>query len=137
MDINGNPVKNPYNPQVGDVIDRYGPASGRYTSPVNGSPYDYDSRALPYVEDPEMYHQYQVVGEFKDIKSYVESCNNTELVAEIDDYVNAYYGGDYNRLIPQSGYIAEGFGSSGGGIQIELPMPVDMLEGIGILKEIN
>ena len=53
-----------------------------------------------------MYHQYQVVGEFKDIKSYVESCNNTELVAEIDDYVNAYYGGDYNRLIPQSGYIA-------------------------------
>ena len=137
LDINGNPVKNPYNPQVGDVIDRYGPASGRYTSPVNGSPYDYDSRALPYVEDPEMYHQYQVVGEFKDIKSYVESCNNTELVAEIDDYVNAYYGGDYNRLIPQSGYIAEGFGSSGGGIQIELPMPVDMLEGIGILKEIN
>lgn len=46
-----------------------------------------------------MYHQYQVVGEFKDIKSYVESCNNTELVAEIDDYVNAYYGGDYMIIL--------------------------------------
>ena len=137
LDVNGNPVKNPYNPQVGDVIDRYGPANGRYTSPVSGGPYDYNSRALPYVEDPEMYHQYQVVGEFKDIKSYVESCNNADLVAKIDDYVNAYYGGDYNRLVSQRGYIADGFGATGGGIQIELPMPVDMLEGIGILKEIN
>ena len=137
LDSNGNPLKHDYWPQNGDVIDRYGPSTGRYTSPVAGKPYNYDNRALPYVEDPATYHQYQVIGNFSNIKSYVNSCGNPELIADIEDYVSIYYGGDYSKLKPQIGEIASGFGTEKGGIQIELPMPVEMLEGLGILSEVK
>lgn len=43
---------------VGMIIDRYGHPYGRYTSPV-GVPYE--QRALPYIEDPNTYHQYEVI----------------------------------------------------------------------------
>ena len=42
---------------VGTTIDRYGRETGRYTSPV-GVPYE--QRALPYIENPNAYHQYEV-----------------------------------------------------------------------------
>ncbi|WP_411167584.1 hypothetical protein ACH36K_10530 [Clostridium sp. MB05] len=34
----------------------------------------------------------------------------------------------YDDLISYKGEIASGFGSSGGGIQYQLPLPVDILE---------
>ena len=43
---------------VGTIIDRYGNQYGKYTSPV-GIPYE--QRALPYVENPNAYHQYEVL----------------------------------------------------------------------------
>ena len=43
---------------VGTVIDRYGNKYGKYTSPV-GVPYE--QRALPYIENPNAYHQYEVI----------------------------------------------------------------------------
>ena len=54
---NGKAVKETYVPSVGEVIDRYGPPNGRYTSPVPESgPYAYGQRSLSYVEDPGQYH---------------------------------------------------------------------------------
>jgi len=47
------------------------------------------------------------------------------------------YDLSYKDLKVQKGEIARGFGSNGGGIQYELPLPVDMLEGLGILIKIN
>jgi hypothetical protein len=41
---------------VGKIIDRYGNPRGSYTSPV-GVPYE--QRALPYIENPNAYHQYE------------------------------------------------------------------------------
>lgn len=43
---------------VGTVIDRYGNKYGRYTSPVGTT---YEQRALPYIENPNAYHQYEVI----------------------------------------------------------------------------
>ena len=43
---------------IGTVIDRYGNQYGKYTSPV-GVPYE--QRALPYIENPNAYHQYEVI----------------------------------------------------------------------------
>ena len=43
---------------TGTVIDRYGNQFGRYSSPV-GTPYE--QRALPYVENPNAYHKYEVL----------------------------------------------------------------------------
>ncbi|NYE08945.1 hypothetical protein F4694_005802 [Bacillus niacini] len=43
-------MKETHIPDQGEVIDRYGPANGRYTSPViDGEPYNYDQRSLPFV----------------------------------------------------------------------------------------
>ena len=43
------------------------------------------------------------------------------------------YDLSYEDLKIQKGEIKSGFGSTGGGIQYELPLPVDMLEGLGLL----
>ena len=43
---------------TGTVIDRYGNPYGKYTSPV-GVPYE--QRALPYFENPDAYHKYEVL----------------------------------------------------------------------------
>lgn len=43
---------------VGTIIDRYGSQWGKYTSPV-GVPYE--QRALPYIENPNAYHKYEVL----------------------------------------------------------------------------
>ena len=40
------------------MIDRYGNPRGSYTSPVGTS---YEARALPYIENPNAYHQYRVI----------------------------------------------------------------------------
>jgi len=42
----------------GTIIDRYGNQYGKYTSPV-GVPYE--QRALPYIENPNAYHKYEVL----------------------------------------------------------------------------
>ncbi|NWQ42793.1 hypothetical protein MLOOGBEN_18990 [Bacillus sp. EB106-08-02-XG196] len=41
LDENGNAMKEIHNPEQGEVVDRYGPANGRYTSLViDGKPYN-------------------------------------------------------------------------------------------------
>jgi hypothetical protein len=49
---------------TGKIIDRYGNQRGSYVSPV-GVPYN--QRALPYVENPNAYHQYEVVKPIENI----------------------------------------------------------------------
>lgn len=44
--------------ETGTIIDRYGNQYGRYTSPVGVT---YEQRALPYIENPNAYHQYEVL----------------------------------------------------------------------------
>ncbi len=136
--IGNKPDKHKYMPQVGEFIDRYGPPNGRYTSPViNDKPYSYDMRALPYLEDPAMYHKYEVVGDMTDIKKYVNNCSDLSLKKEINDLVDNYYSGDYSKITSFQGKIAavNGWGS-GGGIQYELGLSVEKLEKLGILKEV-
>lgn len=135
LDAAGNAIKEPYAPKVGEVIDRYGPPNGRYTSPVPESgPYSYDQRSLPYVEDPAHYHQYKFDGDMNDIQSYVDKAPQ-----QVADKVRAYmekWDLTWSDLQIQRGTIAEGFGSKGGGIQYEFPMPIQYLLDLGILKEV-
>jgi hypothetical protein len=138
LDGAGNAIKSPYTPKIGEVVDRYGPGNGRYTSPVvDDIPYSYDERSLPYVENPEIYHQYEVIGDFNNIEWYVKNCNDSAIKTRAEDYINTYYGGDYSKVIVQSGNIAPGFGTISGGVQYELPMPVDMLESLGLMRKIH
>lgn len=134
LDPNGDPIRTPHTPQVGDVLDRYGPPEGRYTSPVpEGAPYTYDQRSLPYVENPAHYHQYEVVGDLSDVQGAFDRAPQ-----HVQDELLA--GGLRPEYLGSQGYrgdIAPGFGSTGGGVQVQLPLTAQQLIALGLLKEIT
>jgi hypothetical protein len=130
-------MKETHNPEQGEVIDRYGPANGRYTSPViDGKPYNYDQRSLPYVEDPSKYHQYRITEDFNNIESYVNQTPDAVLREKVTTLMDAY-DLSYDDLKIQKGNIAPGFGSICSGIQYEMPLPVDLLEGLGLIEKMK
>lgn len=136
LDGRGMAVKESYLPKQGEILDRYGPPEGRYTSPVVDKPYSYGQRALPFVKDRSMYHQYEIIGDFSKIKVYIDNCPDDNLKIKVQAYVNRYYNNDYSRLIVYRGDIAKGF-SQGGGTQYELPFPVEWLEQLRVLRKIK
>ncbi|WP_162921802.1 TNT domain-containing protein [Listeria costaricensis] len=137
LDDSGNAIKKDYIPKIGDKFDRYGPNDGRFTSPVNDNkPYRYEERSLPYVEDATKYHHYEVVGNFENIKSYVDRCTDAALKDKIYNDVVLYYGNDWQQIKISVGEIASGFGTPGGGTQWQFPFSVEVLEKIGLVKEI-
>ena len=133
------PIKEKFIPKIGEVIDRYGPANGRYTSPIiDGKSFEYTERSLPYVENLSNYHKYKVIGDFSKIEEYVKNCPDAKLKAQVEAIVKKYYKGDYSRLASYKGEAAavEGWGK-GGAIQYELSLTVEQLERLGLLREIN
>jgi hypothetical protein len=65
------------------------------------------------------------------------NCYPTDLnnyLQKIDKDLAENYADD---LIIQKGNIAPGFGSTGGGIQYEMPIPVDLLEGLGLIEKMK
>lgn len=139
LDKDGNPIKEKFIPKIGEVIDGYGPANGRYTSPIiDGKSFEYTERSLPYVENLSNYHKYKVIGDFSKIEEYVKNCPDAKLKAQVEAIVKKYYKGDYSRLASYKGEAAavEGWGK-GGAIQYELSLTVEQLERLGLLREIN
>ena len=139
LKANGKANKDPFVPKIGEVVDRYGSANGRYTSPVvNGKSYAYTQRSLPYIEDPLNYHQYEVTGDFSKIEEYVNKCTDAKLKSQIDAAIIAYYDGNYSNLISYKGNAAavEGWGA-GGAVQYEFSLTVEQFERLGLLKEIK
>ena len=133
LDKDGNPIKEKFIPKIGEVIDRYGPANGRYTSPIiDGKSFEYTERSLPYVENLSNYHKYKVIGDFSKIEEYVKNCPDAKLKAQVEAIVKKYYKGDYSRLASYKGEAAavEGWGK-GGAIQYELSLTVEQLERLG------
>lgn len=113
LDKDGNPIKEKFIPKIGEVIDRYGPANGRYTSPIiDGKSFEYTERSLPYVENLSNYHKYKVIGDFSKIEEYVKNCPDAKLKAQVEAIVKKYYKGDYSRLASYKGEAAavEGWG---------------------------
>ncbi|WP_176491530.1 TNT domain-containing protein [Curtobacterium sp. 'Ferrero'] len=132
--------RTPYDPPVGSVLDRYGPPDGRFTSPVPESgPYPYDERGLPYLEDPHQYHRYEVVRDVGDLRGAYDA-----LDGEYKDLVDALLKNrgkspaDLASLGTFRGDIAavDRFGSPGGGVQVQLPLPVEILKVLGVLREL-
>ena len=129
LDKDGNPIKEKFIPKIGEVIDRYGPANGRYTSPIiDGKSFEYTERSLPYVENLSNYHKYKVIGDFSKIEEYVKNCPDAKLKAQVEAIVKKYYKGEAAAV--------EGWGK-GGAIQYELSLTVEQLERLGLLREIN
>jgi hypothetical protein len=136
LDGAGNAIKHQYTPQSGEILDRYGPPDGRYTSPVpEGAPYSYDQRSLPYVENPNHYHQYEVTGDLGDLKGAYERAPQSvrdELLKPGSGFKPEYLNAQGYR-----GDIAGGFDVTGGGVQVQLPLSVEVLEKLGLVKEVS
>lgn len=88
------------------------------------------------MEDATKYHQYEVIGDFNKIEIYFNNTLDVGLKDKITTYMAA---SDLSceKLKIQKGGIANGFGSQGGGIQYELPLPVNLLKDLGLLKGVN
>jgi hypothetical protein len=138
LDSSGKAIKDAYFHKNGEIIHRYGPSDGTFTLPViDGKPYSYDNGSLPYIEDLAKYHQYEFTDDLSKLSDYIRNCTDKELVQDINNFMAYKKIKSYYDLISYKGEIASGFGSSGGGIQYQLPLPVDILEELELLKIIK
>ena len=137
LDSAGNPITQPADLKAGQVLDRFGSNGGRFASPVdNGEKLPFNRRGLPYPEDYQPYHQYEVM---KDItkenirRAFKEASRNTQI--EIMNTLT-----DYNLTLDdlvdiRQGEIAKVFGQ-GGGEQIMFGYKIKIYEKLGLLREV-
>ena len=138
LDSSEKAIKDIYFPKRGEVVDRYGPSNGTFTSPViDGKPYSYDSRSLPYINDLSKYHQYEFTDDLSKLSDNIKNCTDKDLVQDINDFMAFKRIKSYDDLISYKGEIASGFGVKGGGIQYQLTLTVDILEELGLLRIIK
>lgn len=133
----GEAIKEKFIPKIGEKIDRYGPENGRYVSPIiDGKPFAYNQRSLPYVEDVRQYHQYEVIGDFGNIQDYIDKLTDKTTKLKIEAYIKKFYNGDISKLNVYKGDIApvKEWNSINCGIQYEFPLPVDYLVELGLLR---
>ncbi|AOA00443.1 hypothetical protein BFC22_10095 [Carnobacterium divergens] len=107
LDKAGNAIKESYVPSVGTKFDRYGAADGRFTSPLeNGEKFLYDQRSLPYVEEINKYHKYEITGDFSNIEAKINNANPV-LKKAVESYMEQW-DLSYNQLNIQAREIAKG-----------------------------
>jgi hypothetical protein len=82
-------------------------------------------------------HKYEVVGDISKLQEYVVNCDDVDVITEIEGAINYYFNCDYSKAVVYKGIIAgiKGWGS-GGGLQYEFPLKIELLEKLGILKEL-
>lgn len=135
----GAPIKYDHVPNAGDRFDRYGDPNGRYVSPVpEDGPYSYDSRSLPYHENPSSYHEYEWTHSPADVESVYNQLDD-DVRAAVDDTL-AKYDLDLSDLTS----VARGeaapipaWGTQGGATQDLLPVSVDLLDKMGMIREVG
>lgn len=137
LDGNGDPIKHDHTPRAGDVFDRYGGPGGRYVSPVPGDgPFSYGSRSLPYEENPSAYHQYEWTRDLSELPDAYQ--NASESTREKIDALLAKYGGSLMDMTSvQRGEAAPAFGEPGGAVQDLLPLSPNLLQQLGMIREIR
>ncbi|WP_270996060.1 glycohydrolase toxin TNT-related protein, partial [Listeria seeligeri] len=138
VDKAGKPIMVNADLKAGQIIDRYGDSFGQYTSPVeNGEVLDYDTRGLPYPESIKEYHQYKVIKDInmENVQKAFNNLSSTDKIKMVED-MDFYKFSLESIASPQSGEIAEVFGT-GGGTQIKLGTVVNWYEKLELLKEIR
>lgn len=130
----GNPILRDHQPQAGERFDRFGHPYGTFVSPLGpDGPYSWDSRSLPYHENPNAYHLYEwdrPLSELHD--AYAKA--DPETRQRVDIYL------DDNELelsdTVQRGNAAPAFNQGGGAEQDILPLPPKLLEDLGMISEV-
>ena len=128
------PIKEIVSPVAGMQFDRYGPPTGVYVSPVpETGPLDYPSRSLPYIEDPAQYHRYEIVRDFSEIEDAISELHDPVRVEALHETLELYNP----SMLTRQGEIAPAFDQSGGGVQMELPLIIDDLLDLGMIREVT
>ncbi|WP_228471974.1 TNT domain-containing protein [Listeria welshimeri] len=132
------PITVDANLKAGQIIDRYGDASGRFTSPVKkGEILAYDTRGLPYSESVKPYHQYEVVVDITE-ENIIDAYNSStkEIKKHVDNIMEKWDLSFKDLASVQQGEIAQVFGA-GGGEQIKFITDVKYYELLNLIKEIK
>lgn len=138
LDDDGNPIFEDHYPQAGDRFDRYGNPRGSFVSPIGeDGPFSYESRSMPYTQNPNAYHEYEWTGDLGDAAARYDQLSPSD--REIVDAGLEYFGKDINDL----GAVARGeaaaipaWGLPGGATQDKLPVSVEMLDLLGLIREV-
>ncbi len=133
LDDEGNPIKEILTSNLGEknrIFDRFGNQYGNYLSPVDaeGNSYDFEERALPFVEDLSTRHIYEETGDLSNIRNDIINSNLSDLRKQ--ELLNKL--GDNKTFI---GEAKGAFDQIGGAKQIETPLSIKELCEIGTLTE--
>ncbi|MEY2849450.1 MAG: hypothetical protein RI885_2117 [Actinomycetota bacterium] len=138
LDEDGTPITQEHVPQSGDRFDRFGHPGGRFVSPVpEGGPFSYDSRSLPYQENPNAYHQYEWVYSPADVQSVYDGLDD-QARATVDDQLAAYGldVGDLGSVTRGEAAAIPAWDTPGGATQDLLPVSVKLLDIMGMIREV-
>ena len=138
LDSAGNPITQPANLKVGDIIDRFGESGGTFTSPVKeGKIIPFNKRGLPYPEGYQTYHQYEIVKEinFKNVKMGYEGLSKPDKMM-LDKLMGDYKFSLKDIAEPKEGMIDIVFGQ-GGGTQLKFGTSISWYEKLGLIREVK
>lgn len=116
LDSAGNPITQPANLKVGDIIDRFGESGGTFTSPVKeGEIIPFNKRGLPYPEGYQTYHQYEIVKEInlENVKMGYEGLSKPDKMI-LEKLMGEYKFSLKDIAEPKEGMIDIVFGQGGG-----------------------
>ncbi|MDR2320832.1 MAG: TNT domain-containing protein [Microbacterium sp.] len=121
-------------PDGADVWDLYGSVNTRYVFLAPGGiPAPYESRSLPWAENPAVYHQFVVTGDCVHLRQTYERSEDPALRRDLEDLVDiGYYQWDAPIF---AGSVAPAFGDPGGATQLVLPLPLTFYERLGLIRE--
>ncbi|WP_431802454.1 glycohydrolase toxin TNT-related protein [Microbacterium sp. bgisy203] len=139
LDADGNPITRDHVPDAGDRFDRYGDERGRYVSPVpEDGPFSFDSRSLPYQENPNAYHQYEWSHSPSDVQAVYSGLDDVTRASVDADL--AKYGlevGDLAHVTRGEAAPIPAWGTAGGATQDLLPASVALLKDMGMIVEVR
>ena len=123
-------------PAGAEVWDLYGTTATRYVYVVqDGTPAAYQTRSLPWVENPAAYHQFLVVGDVTRVREAYERSTDAAVRRDLEDLVDIGY---YTWDAPiAAGSAAPAFGEPGGALLLTLPLPISMFERLGLVRELD
>lgn len=139
LDADGNAIRFDHVPQVGDRFDRYGPPDGRFVSPIpEDGPFSYDSRSLPYTENPAAYHEYVWTRSPADVHGAYADLD-AERRAIVDEALDTYglTLDDLTSVARGEAAPIPAWGTSGGATQDMLPTSVDVFGTLGMIEEVR
>lgn len=138
LDADGNPITQRHVPAAGDRFDRYGEPNGRFVSPIpEDGPFDYDSRSMPYRENPNAYHQYEWNHSPADVRAVYDGLDEP-IRTDLDDAMDKYglTLDDLTSVARGEAAAIPAWNLPGGATQDVLPLSVELLHTMGMIKEL-